>query len=87
MSDIDPSKPDATKAPDPSNRRKATVTDTAAISMTTAGVAGMVTWGFECYNAGRFMTPDQATAMLMAGFIMPVLHAARDALVKWINSY
>lgn len=67
------------------NQRKQTVTNTAAVSMTTAAGGGVILWLIECLHAGTIVTPDAGVAMSLAGFLAPIIHSYHDWLLSRIQ--
>lgn len=62
-------------------RRKSTIQTTTAVSMSTAGLAGLLGWIFQMLQAGMLMSPSEETLMLMAGFALPIIQAVRENLL------
>lgn len=57
------------------------VGSTAAISIGTSSTVAVLHWGFQCVAAHSVVTPDETTLIILAGFVAPLVHAARDWLV------
>lgn len=78
-----PAAPKASAAPE---RRRPTVTNTAAVSMTTSAGGGVILWLIECIHAGTIVTPDAGVAMSLAGFLAPIVHTAHDWLIARLEA-
>lgn len=62
------------------NRRKPSLNDTTAVSMTTAGAGVFVVWMFQCIHAHEILVPTDEAAFVIAGFTMPLAQSVRDWL-------
>lgn len=62
------------------------VTNTTAISMGTAGGASVILWIFASISAGHLLTPDQNTAMIMAGLLAPIVHSGVKAITRLLGN-
>jgi hypothetical protein len=58
---------------------------TAAVSLGTSSTAAVLHWLMQCYMAGAFLAPDESTLLILAGFIAPLAHAARDKLAALLG--
>lgn len=65
----------------------ASLTTTAAVSMAAVSGVSIVKWVFACLAAHALVTPDDATATIMAGIIAPAIHSLQRfiaAIMKWL---
>lgn len=65
--------------------RKPTTSDTTAVSMTTAGIGGVILWIFQCIHAHEILVPSDETAIMMGGFVLPIIQATRQAMLNRIE--
>lgn len=61
------------------------VSTTAAVSGGTVGSVLIMKWVFACLAVGHFVTPDDATGVVMAGAVAPFLHSIRNGILAWVN--
>ena len=59
---------------------------TAAVSLGTSSTAAVLHWIFQCYVTNGFIMPDESTLLILAGFIAPLIHAARNKLAATLGA-
>ena len=61
------------------------VSTTAAVSLGTSSTAAILHWGFQCIVNRGVTMPDESTLLILAGFIAPLVHAARNRAAAYLG--